>query len=330
MKILIYGAGVLGSYAAYELNRVGHEVTILARGGRYKEIKEKGLVISHWLQRKITVDKIKVVKELLPNDYYDVTFIVMQALQVEAVLPVISENISCPLFVFVGNEDKAKEISDKVKNTSESKPRVIFGFFSIGGRREGGKVISVHTKHPDFDIGDLEGKDDYKPIIEKIFKKSRFKIHYHMNMEDFFKTHIVFIMPLAYLAYMSNCDLREVSKNRQALNAVIDAIIEGCDVLVKLGYKIDPERSINFVKKHRSLVYLGLKICAATPLGRLAISDHCKSAWREMEYLDKALLELTKKSNLITPNINKLRKHLINYINKNNNDYIVKREGTYK
>ncbi|URZ00303.1 ketopantoate reductase family protein [Clostridium felsineum] len=320
MKILIYGAGVLGSYAAYELNRIGHEVTILARGSRYEEIKEKGLVIRHWIQRRTTVDKIKVVKELLSDDYYDVTFIVMQALQVEAVLPAVSQNVRCPLFVFVGNDDKAREISDKIKNTSANKSMVLFGFFSIGGRREGEKVISVHTKHPDFDIGDLEGKDDYKPIIEKILKKSRVKIHYHINMEDFFKTHIAFIMPLAYLAYMSDCDLRKVARNRKALNTVIDAIIEGCDVLVKVGYKIDPERSIKFMKKHRIIVYFGLKLCAATPIGRLAISDHCKSAYMEMEYLDKALLEWTKKSNLMTPNIDKLRGYLIKYgYNKNIN-----------
>lgn len=46
MKILIYGAGVLGAYVAYELKRVGHEVTILARGRRYEELKEKGVANS--------------------------------------------------------------------------------------------------------------------------------------------------------------------------------------------------------------------------------------------------------------------------------------------
>lgn len=318
MKILIYGAGVLGSYAAYELKRVGHEVTILARGKRYEELKEKGLVIRHWLQRRTTVDKINVVKELMPEDKYDVTFIVMQSSQVDAVLPAVSANVRCPLCVFVGNEDKAKEVSAKIKNTSTSNPRVLFGFFSIGGRREDGKVISVHTKHPDFDIGDLDGENDYKSIIERIFKETRFKVHCHANMDDFFKTHIAFIMPLAYLAYMSNCDLRKIAGNKKVLNSGIDAIIEGCDVLVKLGYKIDPESSERFIKNHRRIAYLGLKVCAATPLGRLGISDHCKSGWREMDYLDKVLLELIKKSNLLTPNINELREYLIKYVDKKN------------
>ncbi|NMM61888.1 ketopantoate reductase family protein [Clostridium sp. P21] len=318
MKILIYGAGVLGSYAAYELNRAGHEVTILARGKRYEELMEKELVIRHWLQRKTTVDKINVVKELLPEDYYDATFIVMQNSQVEAVLSTISANVGCPLFVFVGNEDKAKEVSYKIKNAAKGNPRILFGFFSIGGRRQEGKVISVHTKHPDFDIGDLEGEDDYKPIIEKIFKATSFKVKYHVNMEDFLKSHIAFIMPLAYLAYMSNCDLRKIAWNKSILNSAIDAIIEGLEVLVKLGYKIDPESSMKLVKNHRRAAYFGLKICAATSIGRLAISDHCKSAYSEMKHLDKALFELIKKSNLQAPNINKLREYLIKYEHKRN------------
>lgn len=313
MKILIYGAGVVGSYAAHELKRVGHEVTILARGKRYEELKEKGLVIRHWLQRKTTVDKINIVKELLPDDQYDVTFIVMQNLQVKEVLPAISANVRCPLFVFVGNEDKAKEVSEEIEKTSTSNPRILFGLFSIGGRREGSRVISVHTKHPDFDIGDLDGKNDYTPIIEKIFMETRFKVHYHKNMDDFFKTHIALIMPLAYLAYMSNCDLKKIAWNKKALNAVIDAILEGCDVLVKLGYKIDPENTLKLLKNYRKIVYYGLKICELTPVGRLAISDHCKSAYYEMEYLDRALLGLIKKSNMSTPNISSLREYLIKY-----------------
>lgn len=318
MKILVYGAGVLGSYAAYELKMAGHEVTILARGKRYEELKEKGLVIRHYLQRKTTVDKVNIVKELLPCDQYDVTFVVMQALQVQDVLPAISKNIKCPLFVFVGNQDKAREINLKIKNTSAGNPRVIFGFFSVGGRREDGKIISVHMRHSDFDVGDLEGGKDYKSTMEKIFDKTGFKVHYHGNMDDFFKTHIAFIMPLAYLVYMSDCDLRKIAGNKKVLNSAIDAIIEGCSVLDGLGYKIDPEGSYSLIKKHRKIVYFGLKICALTPLGILAITDHCKAGWREMQKLDRALLNWTEESKILTPNLNNLRKYLVEYVQRKN------------
>ena len=43
MKILIYGAGVIGSlYGAY-LSEAGYSVSLFARGKRLKELKKNGL-----------------------------------------------------------------------------------------------------------------------------------------------------------------------------------------------------------------------------------------------------------------------------------------------
>ncbi|NRZ44230.1 ketopantoate reductase [Clostridium beijerinckii] len=52
MKILVYGAGVLGSYLAHVLIRGGNDVTLLARNERFKELKNNGLVIRHYIQCK--------------------------------------------------------------------------------------------------------------------------------------------------------------------------------------------------------------------------------------------------------------------------------------
>lgn len=61
MKILIYGAGVLGSYLAHVLVRGDNDVTMLARGQRFKELKKNGLIIRHYVQCKTTVDKVNVI-----------------------------------------------------------------------------------------------------------------------------------------------------------------------------------------------------------------------------------------------------------------------------
>jgi putative copper export protein len=45
MKILVYGAGLIGSLHAARLQRSGHAVTLLARGGRGEEIRAHGLVL---------------------------------------------------------------------------------------------------------------------------------------------------------------------------------------------------------------------------------------------------------------------------------------------
>lgn len=48
MRILVYGAGVLGSYLAHVLVRGGNEVTVLARGKRAEQLNNDGLVIHHF------------------------------------------------------------------------------------------------------------------------------------------------------------------------------------------------------------------------------------------------------------------------------------------
>lgn len=46
MKILIIGAGVLGSNLAHSIKK-GNDVTILARGKTYENLKNNGLIIKH-------------------------------------------------------------------------------------------------------------------------------------------------------------------------------------------------------------------------------------------------------------------------------------------
>ena len=93
MRILVYGAGVLGCELAHVLmQNKKNVVTLLARGEWKEMIDQKGLVIRHWVQRKTTTERIKTVDTLAPDDYYDLVFVVVQAGQLPDVLPVLKAN----------------------------------------------------------------------------------------------------------------------------------------------------------------------------------------------------------------------------------------------
>ena len=110
MRILVYGAGVLGCELAHVLmQNKKNVVTLLARGEWKEMIDQKGLVIRHWVQRKTTTERIKTVDTLAPDDYYDLVFVVVQASQLPDVLPVLKANKS-QYFVFVGNNPQAKQV----------------------------------------------------------------------------------------------------------------------------------------------------------------------------------------------------------------------------
>lgn len=72
MKILIYGAGVVGSNLARNLYRAGKDVTLLARGEWADGIKKCGLKIKDKFSPFTSVTPIPVVTHLMPDDMYDV------------------------------------------------------------------------------------------------------------------------------------------------------------------------------------------------------------------------------------------------------------------
>ena len=92
MKILVYGAGVLGCNLARNLLRAGKDVTLLARGNWAAEIKQNGLRIKDKFSPCTSVSRIPVVTELAPDAMYDVIFVVLRYTQLDSVLDTLRAN----------------------------------------------------------------------------------------------------------------------------------------------------------------------------------------------------------------------------------------------
>lgn len=125
MKVLVYGAGVLGSQLAQVLVRGGNDVTILARGKRAEELEKDGIVIRHIFQFKTTVDQVRVARTLEVDDQYDLIFVVMKYNDFPSVLPVLADN-------------QSKEYCDCGKQRRCKKHAKLFG-----GKQQGSKTGRV-------------------------------------------------------------------------------------------------------------------------------------------------------------------------------------------
>jgi 2-dehydropantoate 2-reductase len=62
-KILIYGAGVIGSTYGGLMAKLGHNVTLLARNNRLNELRQKGLLLNRINQTKTEKISVDVVDE---------------------------------------------------------------------------------------------------------------------------------------------------------------------------------------------------------------------------------------------------------------------------
>ena len=135
IRILVYGAGVIGSIFAGKLAASGEDVTILARGGRLEELKQNGVLLeAHG--KKVEQITVKVIDNLTSDDLYDYIIVVMQRTQVDSVLPNLSQNGSKNI-VFVVNTAAGYDKWAKAIGSE----RLMIGFPSAGGERSNGKVI---------------------------------------------------------------------------------------------------------------------------------------------------------------------------------------------
>lgn len=301
MRILVYGAGVLGCNLAHDFYRAKRDVTILARNTWAQQIKQEGLTIRHLC--RTTKDRMKVITRLEEEDIYDVIFVVMQYSQIDEILPVLQKNKSKTI-VFVGNNLRAEEYEKAL-----AQKQVLFAFYSACGKREETRVRSVALQK--ITIGPAKGKCNHAQIAP-LFENTKEKVQEMSDMDCWLKTHAAFILPLAYACYYTGGDLRKIKRNDTMLNILIDAVREGYEVIKAAGYDIVPYTEYEYVTLNRSKCYSFFKLMCATFIGKMAITDHAMSAVKEMTVLSADFRKLKERSGKATPKLDMLENYLLN------------------
>ena len=282
MKILVYGAGVLGCNLARNLLRAGKDVTLLARGNWAAEIRRNGLRIKDKFSLCTSVSRIPVVTELAPEAKYDVIFVVLRYTQLDSALDTLRANRTKNI-VFVGNNVQTKALAAALPEKN-----VLFAFALSAGHREADRVVSIDLKK--ITIGQLTGAKSNKQLIGRIFHGTKYKVVYEPNMEDYLLCHAAFVMPAAFACYKTDGDLKKLRGDTAYLNRVLDANIEGYRAIRDAGHTILPKEDADFEgEKYRKTCLRFFKLMCATSLGKLCASDHAMNAIDEMSALNRDL-----------------------------------------
>ena len=282
MKILVYGAGVLGCNLARNLFRAGKDVVLLARGKWAEEIRTNGLRIKDKFSPCMSVSRIPVVTELKPDDAYDVIFVVLRYTQLDSILETLRANRTKNL-VFVGNDVRARALSDALPEKN-----VLFAFASSAGHREPDHVASIDLKK--ITIGQIPGAPSNEQLIREIFSGTKYKVTYEPNMEDYLLCHAAFVLPVAFACYKTDGDLKKRKGSTAYLSRLIDANIEGYRAIRDAGHEILPKSDADFESAaYRKTCLRFFKLMCATSLGKICASDHAMNAVDEMSALDRDL-----------------------------------------
>ena len=282
MKILVYGAGVLGCNLARNLLCAGKDVTLLARGQWAEEIKRNGLRIKDKFSLRTSVSRVPVVTTLAPEDAYDVIFVVTRYTQIDSVLPALRANRTKNI-VFVGNNVWARELA-----ASLPEKNVMFAFALSAGHREHDRVASIDLKK--ITIGQPSDAPSNERLIGQIFEGTGYKVVYEPRMEDYLLCHAAFVLPASFACYKTDGDLKKLKGNTAYLNRLIDANIEGYRAIRNAGHHILPKADEEFEgAAYRKTCLRFFKLMCATSLGKLCASDHAMNAVDEMGALNRDL-----------------------------------------
>ena len=280
MKILVFGAGVLGCNLANNLFRAGKDVTLLARGPWAEEIQKNGLSVKNTLSHSTKVSHIPVATELAPEDAYDVIFVVVRYTQIETIIETLRASLAKTI-IFVGNNVRAAETAALLPEKN-----VLFAFTSAAGHRESNYVDSVDLRK--ITIGPLRNAPSQEGLIQEIFAGTKYKVTYEPNMEDYLLCHAAFVLPAVFACYKTDGDLKKLKKDNAYLNRLIDANIEGYRAIQNAGHEILPEADKEFEgAKYRKTCFRFFKLMCATALGKICASDHAMNAVDEMRALNR-------------------------------------------
>lgn len=292
MKVLVVGAGVIGGEIAHALCKAGNEVHVIARNAWKETLEKNGLRIYHYLQKKETVDH-PFLHERAEDLFYDLAFAVMQTQQMEAIAEDLAA-LHCPLLVLVGNNLSASLMEERILASSKTPKSILFGFGSIAGKRSDGIITAVHMGDGKLTIGraECEAKDSEKALVKQAFSGSRMAVEFTDNMDAWLKYHAAFILPVVYLSYAKNCDLRRSTREERTL--LLAAVKNAYHLLMELGVPVRPVNDEKTLEPGLSNLLVKLVIClfSLTKIGALCTSEHCRHAPEEMEALDAAFHKL--------------------------------------
>jgi ketopantoate reductase len=312
MKILVYGAGPLGSLLASRLHDAGHEVSLLARGRRLADLRQYGIVLIDTETGKETVARPRIVERLEPQDAYELVMVVMRKNRALEILPILAANQNTPNVLFLMNNAAGPDALTEALG----KERVLMGFPMAAGFRRGHKVHYLAGGGPDkparIPIGEVDGgiRSRTRVVAALLGTMEGIEGEIRTDMDAWLKTHVALLMPsLAPAMRAAGRDNVRMAHTRDAIVLAIRSIREGFAVLRKLGYPIVPSSTWMFQWLPEPVLVWGFRKQLPDPRMRTAMLEHADAAQDEIRHLAGEFYALVERSGVPTPVMDGLKKY---------------------
>jgi 2-dehydropantoate 2-reductase len=304
MRILVVGAGVIGSVYAAKLLQAGHDVALLARGRRLSDLQTYGLVLEDAASGQRTKLSVPSLREPAADECYDLALVPVRSEQLAGVVPILlgmrddDSNV-----LFFGNT--AGHQSDLVARLGD---RALFGFPAAGGVRDGPVVRYVLIHQQKTMLGEANGSTTPRVgRLQRVLREAGFPTRISANIDGWMLGHAAFVVPIGFALYRVGTDPTRLAGDASTLRLMVQATREAFGALGADGNTDIP--------MNLRVLYLGLPTALvvgywrrvlASPRGELWFGAHSRAAPEEMRALGNELQTAVRASGRPTPHLDNL------------------------
>lgn len=303
MRILVLGAGVIGSVYAGKLLEAGHEVVLLARGTRLADLQAHGLLLEEADTGRQTVVPVTATGSVEPDDQYDLVLVPVRHDQLSETPPVLAAMSSRSDVLFFGNTGgQSRELTEALGD------RVMFGFPAAGGVRDRALIRYVLIRQQKTMLGE-PGRATSARVrhLQTVFNAAGFPTKISANMNGWLAGHAAFVVPIAFALYRVDVTAARLATDTVSLRLMVRATRRAFHALQAAGNAESPFKlRILYMWMPEAFAVRYWRRVLASPRGELWFGAHTRAAPEEMHSLAHELQAAVRHTGRPAPELDAL------------------------
>ena len=277
MKVLLVGAGVIGTVYGAHLAVAGNTVAVLSHGRRTGEVAAGGLSARDVLSGAVARAETAVVPDASGD--YDLVLVAVRRDQLPSACAGLTGLAAQPAIVFFGNNP-----AGRAAITGDMAGDTYLGFPGIGGVMTDGTADYVRIRQQPTAL--QQTSDPRLAALEAALRDRGFAVQRVIDMDGWLIYHAAFIACVAAALFRCETDPVRLAGDRATLTLMCQAITEAFAALRASGTAGLPR---NLAVLHSPLLkVVAVRYWARTmrsPTGELCFAAHTRHAPAEMRAL---------------------------------------------
>jgi 2-dehydropantoate 2-reductase len=306
MRVLIVGAGVIGSVYAGKLLEAGHEVVLLARGRRHSDLQAHGLILEDIESGRRTEVAVPSLSEPVAGDRYDLVMVPVRSEQLAGTFPILLGMTGDSDVLFFGNT-----LGRQAELVATIGGRALFGFPAAGGVRDGPVVRYVLIRQQKTMLGEASGTTTPRVHrLKEVLDAAAFPTRISASIDAWMLGHAAFVVPIGFALYRVGTDAARLATDPDTMRLMVWATRETFRVLVATGNaEIPANLRMLYLHLPTAFIVRYWRRVLAGPRGELWFAAHSRAAPEEMHVLADELQIALHRIGRPTPNLDNLLSH---------------------